>query len=200
MARLMPERVEGALKAVEKVLAGAVGNDVPFEWAADLRAVEELLGLKRPLASYAPRTRRRYVSAARKGDRGAQKTLAKERVGRSTRVKAQYGITPAQLTKLNKVRLPIIASKVDIAPFLDDEVIKDIVKMYGFKYLMEVLTQQLDSIKRYTEGNREPGRNRWLNRGELEEQAKDRLGAAFQLSVYYINGTDPYYYYHGHLK
>ena len=196
----IPQRVDGALKAVEKVLAGAVGNDVPFEWADDLRAVEQFLGLKRPLASYAPRTRRRYVSAARKGDRGAKKTLAKERNTRTTMTRSRWGISPAQLTKLNKVRTPIIASGIDIAPFLNDEVIKDIVTMYGFDYLIEVLTQQLDSIRAYTRGDRIPGRERWDSRGELEEQAKQRLGSKFALTVHYVNGTDPYYYYHGHLK
>lgn len=192
-----PDRLNGALKALEKTLAGEY---VPFNWGDDLIAVEEFLGLKRPLASYAPRTRRRYIAAVRKNDRGAKRTLAKETQTRTARTKEQYGLNPSQLTQLNKVKKPIIESGVDIHPFLNDDVIKNTVKMYGFKYMLEVLSNQLDSIKRYTAGDPLPGRERWNSRGELEEAAKARLGSAFQLTTIYIGGTDPYYYYHGHYR
>lgn len=190
------ESIAGALKAIDKVLAG---ERAPIDWGEDLAFVERYLGLNRPLASYAPRTRRRYIAAARKGQRATQ-ARQRETTMRQTKVKAGWNITPAQLTKLNKVRIPIMESGIDINEYLDQDVLKEVITTYGFKYTLKVLTQQYDSIKSYTVGNTEPGRARWNSRGELEEAAKKELGQSFNVAIYFIKGTDPYYYYHGIIR
>lgn len=191
------DAVDGALKAVDRIL---MGEKVPIAFAEDLAYVERFLGLKRPLASYAPRTRRRYVAAARKGDVGAKKSLSQERVRRQETTRAKWGLTSGQLTKLNKYRIPIMKSGIDINEYLDPDVIKDIVQMYGFDYMLTVLKNQYDSILKYTEGNSEPGRQRWLSRGELEAEAEENMKSSFAAAVYHVKGTDPYYYYHGHIR
>lgn len=196
--RSFGERVEGAIKAVDRILAG---DKVPFVFEADLRFVEDFLGLKRPLASYAPRTRRRYIAAAKAGDKGAKKTRSRESQMRSEKTLSQWGLTPHQLTELNRYRIPIMESGVDINEYLDPDVIRDVVQMYGFRYMLTVLRDQYNSIVEYSKGNREPGRQRWLNRGELEEAAKKEMNEKFAAAlVYFAKGTDPYYYYHGNIK
>lgn len=190
------DAVAGAVKAVEDILAGKVPR---FDQQDDLQLVEERLGLKRPLASYAPRTRRRYIAAARKGQ-NRERALQQERVQRKSTAKSEYGLTPSQLTKINAFRIPIQDSGVDIGPYLEPDMIRDIVQMYGFNYLHTVLADQYDSIMRYTAGNALPGRERWNSRGELEQAAEAKMAQKFSAVVYTAQGTDPYYYYHGTIR
>lgn len=190
------DAVAGAVKAVKDILAGKVPR---FDQQDDLQLVEERLGLKRPLASYAPRTRRRYIAAARKGQ-NRERALQQERVQRKSTAKSKYGLTPTQLTKINAFRIPIQDSGVDIGPYLEPDMIRDIVQMYGFNYLHTVLADQYDSIMRYTAGNALPGRERWNSRGELEQAAEAKMAQKFSAVVYTAQGTDPYYYYHGTIR
>lgn len=168
----------------------------------DLHDLNKFLGLNEPgrkkLQEMAPRTRRRYVAAAKKGDYRAKSTLKREqnmRTGRNNR----YGVTSTQYTQLNALIRRIKSSGVDIMEHLEPETVKDMVQTYGFQYMIEVLTQQIDSIEEYTKGHKEPGNARWHARGELEEQARERLGQLMP-EVFHISGTDPYYYYHGTLR
>lgn len=190
------DAVAGALKAVEAILAG---REVPIGFQTDLELVERRLGLPKPLAEYAPRTRRRYIAAARKGQ-NREAALQRERVVRKSSTKNEYGLTPTQLTKINAYRIPIQDSGVDIGPYLEPDMIKDIVQMYGFAYLHQVLADQYDSIQQYTQNNREPGRRRWNSRGELEAEAEAKMAQKFSAVVYHAKGTDPYYYYHGTIR
>jgi len=196
MAEGLPGRVENAVKAVDKILSG---EKAPVAWGEDLAFVERFLGLNKPLASYAPRTRRRYISAARKGQTAAQ-VRQSERTQRATSTMNRYGMTPTEWGKVGRLIRTIQSSGIDINEYFDPEVIKNVTEMYGVDYLIEVLTQQIDSIREYTRGNVMPGRQRWHARGELEQQASARMQNAFAAAVYFIKGTDPYYYYHGRLN
>jgi hypothetical protein len=189
----LPDAIEAAARALRYI---AQGHPVTFSQADDLARVTGYLGLSRPLQDYAPRTQRRYIAAARRGQK-AEHARARERESRSSSTRDIWGLTPAQLTRLNKVRTPIIESGVDIREMLDPSVIKEIARMYGFQYLMDVLTQQLDSIKHYTDHNPAPGHARWVSRGELEAAARERMADKFAAISYFPKGTDPYYYYHG---
>jgi len=190
------DAVAGALRAVDKILAGVE----PFiNEQADLDLVQRRLGLPKPLVEYAPRTRRRYAAAARKGQ-NREAALQRERVIRKSSTKNEYGLTPSQLTKINTYRIPILESGVDIGPYLEPDVIKDIVQMYGFDYFHKVLGEQYDSIQQYTQGNKGPGRERWNSRGELETEAEAKMAMKFSAVVYHVKGTDPYYYYHGTIR
>lgn len=195
MAEGLPGRLDNALKAIDKILSGEVA---PVAWGEDLAFVERFLGLKKPLAEYAPRTRRRYIAAARKGQTAAQARQA-ENVQRTTSTLNRYGMTPNEWGKVGKLIRTIRSSGIDINEYFDPDVIKNVTQMYGVDYLIEVLTQQIDSIKEYTRGNVQPGRDRWNARGELEADAAARMQQAFAAAVYFIKGTDPYYYYHGRL-
>lgn len=190
------DAVAGALKAIEAILAG---KEPPIGFASDLELVERRLGLPRPLASYAPRTRRRYIAAARKGQ-NRETALQRERVQRKSTTKNEYGLTPTQLTKLNRYRIPIMESGVDIRHYLEPDMIRDIVQMYGFNYMYTVLKNQYDSIAEYTKHNPLPGRGRWNSRGELEAEAEANMAQKFSAVVYSPLGTDPYYYYHGTIR
>lgn len=190
------DAVAGAAKALGLLDSG---KDVPTGFQSDLELVELRLGLKKPLASYAPRTRRRYLASARRGE-NAERALQKERVQRKSTTKNEYGLTPSQLTKINAYRIPIQDSGVDIGPYLEPDIIKDIVQMYGFNYLHTVLADQYDSIQQYTRMNARPGRERWQGRGELEAEAEAKMAQKFSAVVYTAQGTDPYYYYHGTIR
>jgi hypothetical protein len=195
MAEGLPGRLENALRAVDKILAG---DPAPVAWGEDLEFVERFLGLDKPLAEYAPRTRRRYISAARKGQTAAQARQS-ERAQRTTSTLNRYGMTPNEWGKVGKLIRTIQSSGIDINEYFDPDVIKNVVEMYGVEYLIDVLTQQIDSIREYTRGNVMPGRTRWNDRGSLEEEAAARMQQSFAAAIYFIKGTDPYYYYHGRL-
>lgn len=196
MAEGLPGRLANALKAIDKILSG---EPAPVAWGEDLAFVERFLGLNKPLAEYAPRTRRRYISAAKKGQTGAQ-VRASERTQRATTTRNRYGMTPGEWAKVGKLIRTIRESGIDINEYFDPDVIKNVVQMYGVDYLIEVLTQQIDSIRNYTQGNADPGNRRWHERGSLEADAEARMKTAFAAAVYFISGTDPYYYYHGRLN
>jgi hypothetical protein len=196
MAEGLPGRLENAIKAIDKILSG---EPAPSAWGEDLAFVERFLGLDKPLSSYAPRTRRRYISAAKKGQTAAQ-VRASERTQRSTSTLNRYGMNPTEWGKVGKLIRTIRSSGIDINEYFDPDVIKNVVQMYGVAYLVDVLTQQIDSIREYTKGNALPGNQRWHSRGDLEEDAQARMKSSFAAAVYFIAGTDPYYYYHGRLN
>lgn len=196
MAEGLPGRLDNALKAIDKILAGEAA---PVAWGEDLAFVERFLGLNKPLSEYAPRTRRRYISAARKGQTAAQ-ARASEQTQRKASTLNRYGMTPTEWGKVGKLVRTIQSSGIDINEYFDPDVIKNVVQMYGVDYLVEVLTQQVDSIRQYTQGNVMPGRERWHARGTLEQEASERMRQSFAAAVYFIKGTDPYYYYHGRLN
>jgi hypothetical protein len=191
------DSLAGARRALKRAAAGEALSEKNFD-VVDLRRIEGYLKLKRgSLTAYAPRTQRRYLAAI-----SQQKTAgiqsSQEYAQRKARTFNKWHMTPNQYRKFAPIRNAILSSNVDINDMLDDDPIRDIVDMYGFKYVIDVLSQQLDSIKEYTAGNAGPGNRRWHSRGELEADAQARMKSSF--AVYYANGTDPYYYYHGYLK
>lgn len=187
----------GARKALRRAAAGESLSESAFD-VMDLRVIEGFLKLKRgTLTAYAPRTQRRYLSAITRGTTAPlQSTNEYQR--RKTLAFSKWHMTPYQYRKFAPLRNQIIESGVDIDDMLDPEPVRDIVDNYGFDYVIKVLTDQVDSIRSYTTGNKEPGNRRWHNRGTLEEDARSRMKTAF--GAYYASGTDPYYYYHGSLK
>lgn len=193
------DAVAGAMRALGMLDKGIAYDAIPTSATNDLEYVQRRLGLKRSLQSYAPRTRRRYLASARQGQNREQ-ALQRERVLRKSSAKNKYGLTPSQLSRLDKYRIPIIDSGVDIGPYLEPDMIKDIVQMYGFDYMLSVLRDQYDSIKEYTKHNPLPGRERWNSRGEYEAAAEAKMAQKFTAVVYSAKGTDPYYYYHGTIR
>lgn len=193
------------LKALDALVNGEPADKLDM---LELAEVERFLGLDEPgpggkkrkrLAEMAPRTRRRYVAAAKKGDYHARNTLKREQQMRKHKTVNDYGVAPRDYTILRKLVNEIENSGVDIGEYLSQQTIKDMIETYGFAYMVKVLTQQVDSIREYTKGNAGPGNQRWHSRGQLEEEARKRMQNSFP-AVLHINGTDPYYYYHGTLR
>lgn len=193
------DAVAGAMRALRMLDAGIDYDAIPTSATGDLEYVERRLGLTRRLQSYAPRTRRRYLAGARQGT-NAKKVRERERVIRKSGAKTEYGLTPNQLTRLNRYRIPIMESGVDNYDYLEAPVIKDIVQMYGFDYMLTVLREEYDSIYEYTKGNKGPGNRRWNARGTHEAVAEGKMAKKFGAVVYTAQGTDPYYYYHGTIR
>lgn len=188
-------KVENALDVADRVLQG---EKITGEAYNPLAWLESFLGLDKPFTSYAKRTRQRYVSGARRG-KTAPQIRAEEKAQRQARVTAKYGahITPSQATTLNRLKREIADTGVEIGYYLEDDVVRDFLTNYGYRYLKTVWTMQLESIHAYAggAGSVEPGRSRWFSRGTLEDQYTPNV-----LAVYFPHGVDPYYYYHGRSK
>lgn len=183
-------RINDGIRALNKTLVGEELSDIR---QSDLRWLERHLGLDKPLASYSSRTRQRYIAAAAHG-RTAEMERARERQQRQQRQRTLPPISKRKWAVINAKRDRIKELGVDADPYLDDDVLIEVAKHYGLDYLVEVLTDQVESTESYVFNNsREPGHTRWNARGELEDR--------FQIAIpeeYLISGTDSYYYYHGH--
>jgi hypothetical protein len=191
------DSLPGARRALAQAAAGQPLDEKSFA-VMDLRRIEGFLKLKRgSLTEYAPRTQRRHLATVSSG--GSAPLQAKsDYAKRKTGTMSKWHMTPYQYRKFAPLRNQIIASNVDIGFFLDPEPVRDIIDSYGFDYVIKVLTNQVDSIREYTNGNAGPGNRRWHSRGELEADAQAKMKGSF--GAYYVEGTDPLYYYHGTLK
>lgn len=182
-------RINDGIRALNEQLSGKKLTDLR---ESDLTWLERTLGLDKPLASYSARTRQRYLSAAAHG-RTAQAERDKERIAKQQRAQSPSAST-SKWRVVHEKRDVLQAYGVDMEPYLDDEVLLLVARYYGLDYLVQVLTEQVESTEEYVLRNqREPGHSRWNARGELE----DRFLIALP-DEYLARGTDPYYYYHGH--
>ncbi len=182
MARRIP--YQRATAALNKQLAGEA---LSRQERLALDNLQSRLGLSKPLADYAPRTRRRYLAAAREG------LTAKEvnRKERSVRPDGVTGWTRSQ--EIHRLRRAIEESSVDgsaAQPHSRDE-IQHLIDLYGEAYVHRILADQYDSISHYQNGDAGPGRRRWFARDEIINQYRDGID---------ITDIDPYYYYHGTLS
>lgn len=185
--------IPGALRAIDRLLAGETREEIGL-LQDDLDFVQRWMGLERPLESYSERSRRRFFTAAKRGVRPGRE-YQRERRQRGTNVMNKWGLTEYQFRVIHKLMKKIEDSGIDIDYYHDPPVIKDFATIYGYQYLKEVFTQQIDSIEKYRKGNRGPGHDRWFDHKEnrtLEKKYESSFGA----SAYVIKGTDPYYYYH----
>lgn len=169
---------------------------------SDLDYFQNAIGLKKPLADYSPRSQRRIIAGAREG-RTVKETYRAEYTRdqqRHQQSRQQHSLQPGQWRTIEKLRNTVIGLGVDVDPYMDDDVLNDFAQIYGFTYLRTVLTNQIDSTRKwlaYRAGHTTdpgPGKARWDARGQLEKQF------AISHHVIYALGTDPYYYYHGRLK
>lgn len=190
-------RIEQALHAMELRRRGrprTLTEQTALSW------LEARLGLDRPLEEYAPSTRDRYIRGFLRGKSGAE-LRAEQRTQRREHTEQVYGVTPSQLTRINKLREELAVYHLDVAPYHDWETLSDIARIYSARYVLKVLRNQLDSVKHFTHDRDPiPGRKRWDSRGQLESEflqdSIERTSASFAAGM---KGTDPYYYYHGRL-
>lgn len=184
-------RVEDAFRALRRLTKG---EKVTTEAESDIRWLERTIGLNRPLESYSARSQRRFKQRLQEGATSRKDIYRREYQARKTAKEdtlEEHGMTPSQWRVIEPLRDKLSSYGMDVDPYMDDEVLKDFATMYGYQYLRTVLTDQIDSVEQYLQGNIEPGNRRWTLRGTLEEQF------AASVHITYIRGTDPYYYYHG---
>lgn len=169
-----------AQQALQKELSG---ESLTRTESLALRTLEERLGLSRPLSSYAPRTRRRYIAAARAGQ------TATEANRREYRARAITG--EARTARIEELRQRLDNSSLDRISHSPEQ-IADLVDTYGEPFVLQVLTDQLRSVEAYQSGDPGPGRARWANRQAIVER--------YRTSMELDESTDPYFYYHGTLS
>lgn len=196
MANPLGDRLGAALRALEAQLSGGIPDPLDL---VQLRGVEQYLGAKRPLSEYAPRTRRRYLSAARRGEQRPNKS---EYQRRKQRTQEKYGgASPNQMTRMRRLARrneAALRREMENATFsFDDEFLADVANVYGPEFLDEVLKEQWDSIARWeesedeTRGSQHQGNRRYFGR----EDRETRLMRLRNKGV--VANTDALYYYHG---
>jgi hypothetical protein len=200
MAAPGPDRLAAAMRALEAQLTGGLANELDLP---HLRDVEQWLGTKRPLSEYAPRTRRRYLSAAKRGERQPNRS---EYQKRKARTQQQYGgISPNQLTRLrkyarqNESMLRREPQNADL--HFDDDFLRAITETYGYDFAVEVFKEQQASISEWdtaedqSQGPHHPGNARYFgnHRAERESRLARLRGRGM------VANTDSLYYYHGHV-
>jgi hypothetical protein len=185
-----------AMRTVNKLLAGDTPDVIGELAMRDLARVEEWMALPRPLHTYSARSRRRFFAAAQRGYR-PREAYKQEHAQRATSSMSKWGLTSTQYRVIHKLMNTIIDYGVDIEYYFDPPIIKNFATTYGYKYLVTVFTQQIDSIEAfiaggYVKGPPQVGHTRWNDRGSIEA----RYNRDFAVSVYTVRGTDPFYYYH----
>jgi len=198
MANPLGDRLNAALRALESQLSGGIPN--PLD-EVQLRHVERWLGAKRPLSEYSPRTRRRYLAAARTGDQRPNKSEYQRRKARTA--EKFGGASPAKMTRMRKLARDnerALRRDPQNANFtLDDDFLAAVADVYGPDFLDEVLKEQHDSIRQWDEaedqsqGPEHKGNRRYFGRDERESRLMRMRNRGAMAN------TDALYYYHGHL-
>lgn len=198
MSAPLGDRLNAALRALDAQLSGGTVN--PLD-EVQLRNVERWLGTRKPLAEYSPRTRRRYLSAARRGEQRPNKA---EYERRKQRTAEKYGgASPHRMSRVRRLARENEAAlrrEPQNATFsLDAEFLADVANMYGPEFLEEVLNEQRSSIAEWDEsedqsqGPQHPGNRRYFGREERETRLLRLRNRGM------VANTDALYYYHGHL-
>lgn len=190
------------LAAAERYFAATARGEQPnILDEVQVARLGEYVGARRPLWEYSPRTRRRYLAAARRGE---TRPYAREYQRRKQSTAARWGgATPAQVTRIrqlarkNEAALRRDPQNSDVS--LDDDFLRQAAEVYGPQYLLTVLKEQRDSIRAWSaaedksQGRHHVGNRRWFGR----EKRETRLLRMRQRGV--LANSDPLYYYHGHV-
>lgn len=191
----MGERLNSALRALAAELAGR--TPAPKD-AQALRAVESFTGAKRRLADYAPSTRRRYLAAARRHDRRPNVTEYQRRQRDAARggVTAQQWRTVRKLARRNEEALRNDSENEDF--YFDDDTLRDVLRVFGYEFTVQVLREQWQSIKAWekgdqVQGNSPPGTGRFFGKERRERETRWMRITGHGG----VGNTDFLYYYHG---
>lgn len=198
MASPLGDRLNAALRALEAQLSGGIPN--PLD-EVQLRNVERWLGTKKPLSQYSARTRRRYLSAAKRGEQQPNK---REYERRKQRTAERYGgANPAQMSRIRRMARQnesALRREPQNATFeLDNDFLQDVANTYGADFLEEVLKEQRDSIRQWdnaedqSQGPHHKGNRAFHGR----EDRETRIARLRNRGI--MANTDALYYYHGHL-
>lgn len=182
-----PDPVKAGIAALNRLLAGQSVSSAEQE---ALSWLDSIVGARRSLAEYAPRTRRRYLAAASRGQSARQANAAEYQRKRTRKAPtAKPAVSGKSATRLEMERLAAERNTYLPASVVDWDVIDNFVDIFGEQHVLQILRNEVDSIKEYVYNhNREPGNRRWHNRVEEEYPAEfnERLA-----------NTDILYFYHG---
>lgn len=175
---MAPKRspLDRALAGLEKRLAG---TDLTKGEVDALSALESSLGLKRAggLASYAPRTRRRYLAAAKRGETARQAN------------RREYQRQPSLTERIR--RLAEHNATLGYGRGLyDKDSIDALTATFGKKETEKLLRQQKLATEAYQRGDSGPGQRMWAS---LQEEYDDMDEEA----EYLRQLKQPYGRYHG---
>lgn len=155
---MAPKRspLDRALVALDKRLAGA---DLTVSEVDALGALESSLGLKRPggLASYAPRTRRRYLAAARRGETARQAN------------RREYQRQPSLTERIRRLAEHNATLGYGRGPY-DKDSIDALTATFGKKETEGLLRQQKLATEAYARGDSSVGQRMWAS---LQEEYDD---------------------------
>lgn len=196
MANPLGDRLTAALRALETQLSGGIPDPLDL---VQLEGVERWVGAKRPLSEYAPRTRRRYLEAARKGE---QRPNKREYERRKQRAAEKFGgASPSQMSRLRRAARrneQALRREPQNANFsFGDEFLEDVANTYGPEFLDEVLREQWDSINEWdgsdneAQGPHHKGNRRYFGREDRESRIMRMRNRGI------VANTDALYYYHG---
>ena len=148
--------VERALAALDKRLSGV---DLTQGEADALGALESSLGLKRAggLAAYAPRTRRRYTAAARRGETATQAN------------RREYTRRPSLTERIQRLAEHGAALGYGRGDYTKDS-IDALTATFGKKETERLLREQKAATEAYQRGDSEPGQRMWAS---LQEEYDD---------------------------
>lgn len=176
-------------EALERLRQGA---KITRSQRAALARVDRIVGARRPLSEYKPRTQRRYLAAA---EVGANARTA-NRIDYEQKVAKQRGIIggPTQnyrekIIQQANVNAAALGDANNLGQF-DEDQIDEFITFLGARGALSVIRMQWDSIKEYIKNNSEPGNTRWYQRPDIVERFRksDEYTAEFAV---------PYFWYHG---
>lgn len=179
--------IDAIWKMVEQAASGVDLSDVETEAVDWLRNV---LGTKRPLQSYAPRTRRRYRKAAREHEtatsvnrRDYEAALRRQGKSRQPTDTKNYRATRSKMMRLIDRRNELLPHSI-----VDIDYVNDYVKVFGNRNVIMLLQTQIRSCEEYLKRNPLPGRKEWDERRWTKSDLPE--------AEFTIGNTDIMYYYH----
>jgi hypothetical protein len=185
-------RVNRGVAALGKQLSG---QSLTTAESNALTWLQHVVGARRPLSEYAPRTRRRYVAKARAMPTASGGPTEYQRRKAAVALKTG-GLTPKQYTEFNKLikrRNDAFRARgstgVENESVVDWDTVSNFVEAFGYQHVKTILVEELDSIDAYVNRHdRGPGNQRWFRRDNevYKPNFNDRLA-----------NTDILYYYHG---
>lgn len=176
MARRSRERLAADARAA--LVKSDAGRALNRDDRRALEIVARETGAKRDLASYSPRTRRRYLSAF------TREHTASEEYSSEYRQRVQKAISSR--AAIDRLYQWLLAHLADWGGRFDEEDLEDAIAVYGESQILRRLERERTSVERYIEGDKSHGNHYWNNRDLQPLRGMDI--SDFQ---------DPMFYYHG---
>lgn len=162
--------------------------------SSETRALESLqarTGARRPLAQYAPRTRRRYLAIARSTQTPGQAKATEYQRRKESVAQRTGGLTPTQYTEINKLLKQRNAYFTEQPTAeVDWDILSNFVMAFGYRHVRTILKEELESIRAYIREDSSIGQRRWDKRQDITKKYKKDV-------TLLLGNVDILYFYHG---